>query len=73
MSKADKMFDELGYEIYDDDYITIYYIKNEIEIRFNKLHKSWEYRSTDDKINVNTVEPINEKMKELGWLEWLYL
>ena len=75
MSKADEMFKELGYtKIQDDKYWVDYQKRNE-NISFNLTHKFIEttrkYRNEyiDKRLNIKELQAINEKCKELGWLD----
>ena len=69
MSKADEMFEELGYErkIYrpEDEFFEIRYDFNGKEIWFDKLRE--EFGSLSG-IGVKELKAINEKCKELQWL-----
>ena len=66
MSKADKMFEEMGYKkiIDDDKYRTVYNCYG-IEIVFENR---WKEVITDG-LTIQEHLAIHEKMKELGWLE----
>ena len=77
MSRADKMFEELGYEkeIIPSDVsneINHSYIKPFIEeynsgiINFKLMKKNI---SIDHQIGIKELQAINEKVKELGWNE----
>lgn len=82
MSEADKMFEELGYKkIYDKDN-TVVYVNNEmLEIQFDITYKSIDIsKDTGEEVFGNTIydsvsiklddlQAINEKCKELGWLD----
>lgn len=65
MSKADEMFKKLGYE--KDEYSdAIIYCRDTVPITF------WIFKKTIEKcipINIEELQAINEKCKELGWLE----
>lgn len=76
MSKADKMFEELGYEripkrlnqMYD-----IKYYKDDDNVFYFNLErknflKSGEYDGMCDNITMQELQAINEKVKELGWI-----
>lgn len=63
MSYADKMFKELGYKntfnnYYEHDFGTT--------IEFQTSYKEIKIRGT---IDANDLQAINEKCKELGWIE----
>lgn len=66
MSKADEMFDELLYEKIHDNKRRITFKKTFAKIEFNLTCK-WIY--TDVKLDVQELQAINEKVKELGWNE----
>lgn len=74
MSKADKMFEELGYKI-DSTYEIkghSYYCEAETRIDFDLERKNFYkynlggYRSA---VTMQELKAINEKVKELGWCE----
>ena len=81
MSKADKMFEELGYEIsYEVNFIMftkILEINDEYkQIVFNIKKGLIDVRTDDNfnlqvitsTLNIKELQAINEKVKELGWL-----
>lgn len=76
MTKADKMFEELGYEK-DKNYSTDYkekYKKDDDNVfyfylKYKGLIKSGEWDGMCDCITIDELQAINEKVKELGWLE----
>ena len=66
MSKADKMFEELGYlKNENKDISIITYSGNETLIQIFLNIKSIEIASI---INMQELQAINEKVKELGWI-----
>lgn len=84
MSKADKMFEKLGYvkqwvqderemELYKKEYFD----RDFIEIVFDKTHNLLnirtenvsQYRTITSILNMQELQAINEKVKELGWNE----
>ena len=81
MSKADKMFKELGYKkITKNFYNYLEYIKQEYEelqlvISFNGQSKTFmcamyqfgETKSRGMATTMQELQAINEKVKELGW------
>jgi hypothetical protein len=73
MSEADKMFEELGYEKYENDTEVYYEYENEdiiYEITFYKQKKIFSksvYRSYCP-ISMQELKAINKKCLELGWL-----
>lgn len=75
MSKADEMFKDLGYIKIEDNFNNIEYRKNVegdlFEIDFWKIDKtvSKNYYRDMGYINLNELKAINEKCKELGWLD----
>lgn len=69
MSKGDEMFEELGYEKLKRKYADVY-IEQKIgkgQIGFNKQTKV-VYPDINF-INMQELQAINEKCKELGWIE----
>lgn len=75
MSKADKMFEKLGYKkILDDDICELFVYKN-MEICFCKIYKSVEGSEIRDGMEaakdfyMKELKAINEKVKELGWID----
>ena len=65
MSKADRLFEELGYKkIVDDKYRTVYNYYG-IEIVFKNQLKE----VIIDGVTVREHLAIHEKMKELGWIK----
>lgn len=75
MSKADKMFKELGYEKSetDDNNFIVYDYRTGymwFEIVFDKLNKEYYSQQYEDLPNITPKEhlAIHEKMKELGWI-----
>ena len=70
MSKADEMFEDLGYKrkIYklEDELFEVRYNSHGKEIWFDKLRE--EFGSLSG-IGVKELQAINEKCKELGWLK----
>lgn len=75
MSEADKMFEELGYELldefdrdYNDKYIA--YIKAGKTIIFKKSNKKVGIKDCQrNYINIQELKAINKKVEELGWNE----
>lgn len=73
MSKADEMFEELGY-IKESDY---YYHSKEDAIKHKHIRFSKNYRDVivesklhfSYEITMQELQAINEKVKELGWYE----
>lgn len=77
MSKADEMFERLGYKKdIDVNYGLIRYNKDDkYFIRFIAEDKTVEANSIDNNkvwilsIDIKLLQAINEKIKELGWLD----
>lgn len=81
MSKADKMFEELGYKKIRDNEKEILYKKDKVSqeyfIAFGFETKTvmCEYADEDYEMNgafdfnMQELQAINEKCKELGWIE----
>lgn len=71
MSKADEMFEKLGYIKIKTDLETKY--RNDIgEIRFWKPAKTIIKQDEDGgylAIKMKELQAINEKCKEMGWIE----
>lgn len=71
MSKADEMFEELGYEKYGNEVnsFEIMYKKNNHEITFYREKKFFDCGCGIGRefINMQELQAINEKVKELGW------
>ena len=73
MSKADEMFEKLGYKKSSDDKYSIEYRKinyeNLYEINFWKSDKTVSKNRFRDMgyITMPELQAINEKVKELGW------
>ncbi len=74
MSKADKMFKELGYEKYENHYSIDYSIEMiECCITFWKDDKTVQaYENHEDCeakwLNMQELNALYEKAKELGWI-----
>lgn len=85
MSKADKMFEELGFEKWDNpspiNYNRVYYKKyREIDNLTTTIvfdlsdQRYWKYHDKRDFMVVFDTHQhlaIHEKIKELGWFDWL--
>lgn len=75
MSKADEMFEKLGYKKIQDDKYWVDYKKRNENISFNLTNKFIEATRLygeeyiDKRIRVPELQAINEKCKELGWIE----
>ena len=73
MSKADEMFEKLGYEK-DDNYLAhLDYRKSTIEkvisFRNDNTIGVFNYYDNFEPITMQELQAINEKVKELGWNE----
>lgn len=70
MLKADEMFEKM--EFYKNEGLyEIQYITRDNQITFDKRNNTIVIYSDDydDKINMQELQAINEKCKELGWLQ----
>lgn len=73
MSEADKMFEKLGYEKFENENLIEYKLKQDdgmTSITFNKITKSFlKHEFYRDSGYINTLEfiAIIEKYDELGW------
>lgn len=71
MSKADEMFEELGYTKFEGLY-KIEYKGEEKSIEFDKRYNTViveKYVEYKDYIEIQELQAINEKCEELGWIE----
>ncbi len=74
---ADEMFEELGYEKKDDNKFFITYIKRKEYVTYRIVfcieQKCIEFCNDSDgyftRFNPEGLKAINEKVKELGWLD----
>lgn len=73
MSRADEMFYDEGYKLIRDDDEEIKYLcmeNEDLDIRFFKKYKVVTGTPTYDYFcDMPLLKAINEKCKELGWLE----
>lgn len=77
MSKADKMFKDLGYELNLESLAILNYIKYYFDddnvFYFDMINKSFyksgAYDGMCDPITMKELKAINENIKELGWEE----
>lgn len=72
MSDADKIFEELGYELHSSksrDRFELYSLDNEhlIKIIFNKITKRIEIHCECEALDMQELKAINMKVLELGW------
>ena len=72
MSKADKMFEELGYKLIQDDVNwLIYSFDNKFKIMFYKPQQDFKIECQEsiyNTIDMEELQAINEKVKELRWI-----
>jgi len=85
VSKADEMFEDLGYKKVHDNKFQIVYRKNESFLDESFLDEDFDFRIVFAKIpkfvfseneqggavglEARVLQAINEKVKELGWLD----
>lgn len=74
MSKADKMFKKLGYRTKEHSYSTIgtvieYDENNKGLSPIDFMLKTKEIKIWHINIGIQELQAINEKVKELGWLD----
>ena len=76
MSKADKMFEELGYIKSTtgrvDEIVYLHRLrKTNLQIVFDTDNREYYSQQNDNLVTITIKEhlAINEKMKELGWIE----
>lgn len=74
MTKADEMFEKLGYENLEDktiDYCIYLYGKGDKRIGFytDKTFDIYNYHDGLEYVTMQELQAINEKVKELGWIE----
>ena len=71
MSKADEKFENFGYERKVTRRYIIYYIKNGILITDSRIifDKRYKWVSANFNLDMQELQAINEKVKELGWNE----
>ncbi len=71
MSKADEMFEELGYKKEEHNYHAcgkVIEYHNEINSPFDFMIDRKEIKIWEITIGIKELQAINEKCKELGWL-----
>lgn len=72
MSKADEMFDELGFSKLSEignEIKTVYRNTKGKHIQFNHLVKRVSFEGSCRWIDMQELQAINEKCLELGWIE----
>ena len=66
MSKADEMFKTVGYEKYgESEFLTEFRKRNGMQVVFLNIPKRIVI---SNEIELQELQAINEKCKELGWL-----
>lgn len=70
MSKADEMFEELSYKKFEGLRTIDFYTNNGL-IQFDKNYKVIHINKDEetDFMSMQELQAINEKCKELGWIE----
>lgn len=74
MSKADKMFEELGYEVSNSEFVeelntTTNTIVDNGYIKIIFYNNKTMSIDADDILNMQELQAINKKCQELGWLD----
>ena len=74
MSKADEMFEKLGYKVSNGKWeeklnITTNTVVDNGYIQIIFYNNKTIYIDADDILNMQELQAINEKCKELGWIE----
>ena len=72
MSKADKMFEKLGFDKVDEGVMLIYVNEskeNVVEVCFVLPFHEYGIRGNGNFVKKELHLAIHEKMKELGWLD----
>ena len=74
MSKADEMFEKLGYEKHSSqshERYDLYSADDEhlIRIVFNVITKRIAIHCDNEALDIEELQAINKKCQELGWLE----
>lgn len=73
MSKADKMFEELGYEVSNSEFVeklntTTNTVIDNGYIKTIFYNNKTMFIDTNDILNMQELQAINEKCKELEWI-----
>ena len=71
---ADEMFKKLGYEIVINNHNYIKYFKDDENVYYflkdvKEYYKSGEYDGMCGNTTIQELQAINQKCKELGWLD----
>lgn len=74
MSKADEMFEKLGYEVSNSEFVeelnaTTNTVVDNGYIKIIFFNNQTMLIDADDILNMQELQAINEKVKELGWLD----
>lgn len=70
MSKADEMFEELGYKKLSGETTEVFRLtRANKNIAFSNLINRIRIYGQYDFIDMQELKAINEKVKELGWIE----
>lgn len=71
MSKADEMFEKLGFKKICRKYRIIYAIKHDFLIPDSLItfYKKYKWVGANFNLDMQELKAINEKCKELGWIE----
>lgn len=74
MSEADKMFEELGYEVSNSEFVeklntTTNTVVDNGYIQIIFYNNKTIYIDADDIMNMQELKAINLKCKELGWVK----
>ncbi len=74
MSEADKLFEELGYEVSNSEFVeelntTTNTVVDNGYIQIIFYNNKTIYIDADDILNMQELKAINLKCKELGWIE----
>ena len=72
MSKADEMFEKLGYEVSNSEFVeelnsTTNTVVDNGYIKIIFFNNKTMIIDADDILNMQELQAINEKVKELGW------
>ena len=68
MSKADKMFLKIGYELFHEDEYS-FSLFNKGEGRYITFVKDTKTLMLTTNVTIQELQAINKKVKELGWLD----
>ena len=73
MSKADEMFEELGYEVSNSEFVeelnvTTNTVVDNGYIKIIFFNNQTMLIDADDILNMQELQAINKKVEELGWM-----